>query len=72
MACGTGASASAAVSYITGKVKEKQIKAKVKGGELLINLTEDALFLTGPARKAYEGRITIDLKSLSKAATHSQ
>jgi diaminopimelate epimerase len=65
LACGTGATASAAVSYITGRVKEKGIKVKVKGGELIVNLVKDVLFLTGPAARVYEGTTTIDLESLS-------
>lgn len=60
LACGTGAAASAAVSYVTGKVRKKRIKVNVKGGELIVNIVKGSLFLMGPATRVFEGRITID------------
>lgn len=61
MACGTGASAAAAVSYVLGKVKNTTIKTLMKGGEQIVEITKESLFLTGPATKVYDGFITVEL-----------
>ncbi len=61
LACGTGSTASAAVAYILGKVKDKKIKVKVRGGELTILVEGNALYLIGPAQKVFDGRIEINV-----------
>jgi diaminopimelate epimerase len=62
MACGTGAAAGAAVSYATGRVKHAKVKAITKGGELVVEISEKSVFLTGPATKVYNGFIAFELK----------
>ncbi len=61
LACGTGATASAAVASILGKIKGNQIEVDVKGGKIEIEITEDALYMTGPALKVFEGVINIKI-----------
>ena len=57
LACGTGATASAAVAYILGKIKENQIVVIVKGGKIKIEITKDNLYMIGPAIKVFDGTI---------------
>lgn len=61
LACGTGATASAAVASILGKIKGNHIEVEVKGGKIEIEITEDALYMTGPAMKVFEGVINIKI-----------
>lgn len=61
LACGTGATASAAVASILGKIKGNKIEVDVKGGKIEIEITEDALYMTGPALKVFEGVINIKI-----------
>lgn len=60
MACGTGACA-CAVAAVENKYckKDRDITVKLIGGDLTINYTDDAVFMTGPAEKSYEGEIEI-------------
>ena len=62
MACGTGATAAGAVSYVTGRVKCSRIKAVTRGGELIVEIGENSLYLVGPAAKVYSGLITYELE----------
>ena len=57
LACGTGATASAAVAYILGKIKENQIEVIVRGGKIKIEITKDNLYMIGPAMKVFDGVI---------------
>jgi len=61
LACGTGATASAAVASILGKIKGNQIEVIVKGGKIEIEITENDLYMTGPAMKVFEGIINIKI-----------
>jgi len=61
LACGTGATASAAVAYILGKIKENQIVVIVKGGKIKIEITKDDLYMIGPAMKVFDGVINIKI-----------
>jgi len=61
LACGTGATASAAVASILGKIKGNQIEVDVKGGKIEIEITEGALYMSGPALKVFEGVINIKI-----------
>ena len=55
-ACGTGATASAAVSYLTGRVKDRKVKIKMIGGTLFVEINSDkTLSLIGPAVKVFKG-----------------
>jgi diaminopimelate epimerase len=63
LACGTGAVASALMSYKLGLVTSRTVQVTVRSGEILeISFTEamDEIFLTGPAKIVYQGTITID------------
>lgn len=60
MACGTGACAAAVAIVENGYCeKGKDIKVKLKGGNLLINYTDEAVYMTGNAEKIYEGVVKI-------------
>ena len=62
MACGTGATACAAASFLSGKVTGRRVNVSTKGGLLRIDVQEDGRsFMTGPADKVYEGEIEVDL-----------
>ncbi len=56
LACGTGATASAAVALILGWVKPGLVEVKVRGGILEIKVDKDGkAFMTGPAEAEFEG-----------------
>ncbi|WBW97151.1 diaminopimelate epimerase [Oceanirhabdus sp. W0125-5] len=54
LACGTGAAASAAVSSMLYDT-EKTVNVHVKGGKLIIEQIDGAIYMTGPAVKICEG-----------------
>ena len=56
LACGTGATASAAVYRITGRSKADRITVHVRGGELIIEILKNRLYMIGPASKVYTGK----------------
>lgn len=60
LACGTGATASAAVAYLLNKVKEKEVYIEARGGKLKIIIDKN-LYMIGPAQKVYSGEITLDI-----------
>lgn len=56
LACGTGATAGAAVALLLGWVKPGQVKVEARGGLIMIDLRDDRrAFMTGPARMEFEG-----------------
>ena len=56
LACGTGACAAAVAAVENGFCdKNADITVKVRGGDLVVNYTDDAVFLTGSARLICEG-----------------
>ncbi|MDR1558779.1 MAG: diaminopimelate epimerase [Clostridiales bacterium] len=60
-ACGTGACAAAVAAVINGfSHKKEDITVKLLGGELIINYTDDAVFMTGGCVKVFEGVINLD------------
>lgn len=61
MACGTGATASAAAGYLSGKV-DSQITVRLKGGDLEISYDRKTghWFMTGMAEEVFEGTVSID------------
>lgn len=60
LACGTGACATAVASVLNGySQKNSDIKVELLGGELTINYTDDAVFMTGPCTKVFDGIIEI-------------
>ena len=59
-ACGTGACAVAVAACENGFCKKgEDIKVKLKGGDLIINYTDDTVYMTGNAERVFEGEIEI-------------
>lgn len=59
LACGTGACASAAASYLNNKIGRK-VKVKLRKGELIIEQDVNGyIYMEGPASTVYEGDISI-------------
>ena len=59
-ACGTGACAAAVASVLNGFCKkDEDITVKLKGGDLVIRVTDDAVYLTGNAITVFSGEIII-------------
>ena len=55
-ACGTGACAAAVAAVLNGFCKKgKDISVRLRGGELTIRYTDDAVFMTGKATEVFHG-----------------
>lgn len=62
LACGTGAVASALMSYRLGKISSSPVQVTVRSGDVLeVGFTEDMreIYLSGPAHIVYEGTLTL-------------
>jgi len=60
LACGTGACAAAVAAVLNGYCsKGKDIRVLLTGGELTVNYTDDAVFMTGDCAKVFEGAVEI-------------
>jgi len=60
LACGTGCSAAVLVSKRLGLVdKDKEIFVKAPGGELIIEVLEEGIFMKGPAEFVFSGEVLI-------------
>lgn len=60
MACGTGACATVVAAVLNGHCRMgEDIKVILTGGELTINYTEEAVFMTGPCEVAFCGTVEI-------------
>jgi diaminopimelate epimerase len=62
LACGTGAVASALMSYRLGKVSESPVRVKVRSGDILeVGFGEEMrdIYLEGPARIVYLGTVSV-------------
>ncbi len=60
LACGTGACAAAVAGVLNGYCdKNAQIAVKLKGGQLLIRVGDEGVFMTGPAAFAFIGKVEI-------------
>lgn len=56
MACGTGACAAAVAAVLNGFCKKgSDITVKVRGGDLIVNYTDERVILTGDAKLVYNG-----------------
>lgn len=56
MACGTGACAAAVAAVLNGFCeKGSDITVKVRGGDLIVNYTDERVILTGDAKLVYNG-----------------
>ena len=59
-ACGTGACAVAVAACENGFCKKgEDIKIKLKGGDLIINYTDETVYMTGNAEKVFEGEVEV-------------
>jgi diaminopimelate epimerase len=59
-ACGTGACASAVAAVLTGHSdKGADIKVQLPGGNLIINYTDEAVYMTGDCVKVFDGVVEI-------------
>lgn len=59
-AYGTGACASAVAAVLNGYCEaESDIKMRLLGGELIINCTDEAVYMTGACKKQFEGTVEI-------------
>ena len=60
MSCGSGACAAAVAAVLNGYCKkDSDITVKLKGGDLVIRYTDEGVFMTGDAKKDYEGIIEL-------------
>lgn len=59
-ACGTGACASAAAAVLNGYCdKAVDIKVQLLGGELIIQYTDEGVYMTGDCKKVFDGTVEI-------------
>ncbi len=59
-ACGTGACAVAVAACENGYCKKgEDIKVKLIGGDLIINYTDETVYMTGNAEKVFEGEVEV-------------
>ncbi len=59
-ACGTGACATAVAAVENGFCKKgDDITVRLRGGDLVINYTDDTVIMTGPATTVFEGEVEI-------------
>ncbi len=60
LACGTGACAAAVAAVLNGHCdKGRDIRVLLLGGELVINYTDETVFMTGDCHKVFEGVVEI-------------
>jgi diaminopimelate epimerase len=60
LACGTGACAAAVAAVLNGYCqKGRDIRVLLPGGELTVNYTDEAVYMTGDCSKVYEGVVEI-------------
>jgi carbamoyl-phosphate synthase large subunit len=60
LASGTGATAAVAAAVLNGFANEgEDVKVIQAGGELIVNYTEDAVYMTGGCREVFEGTVLI-------------
>ncbi len=60
LACGTGACATVAAAVMRGFCPANEpVKVMLRGGELEITYTDEAVFMYGPATKVFEGEFPI-------------
>ena len=56
MACGTGACAAAVAAVLSGRCpKDEEMLVRLRGGDLGVRCTEKTVWMTGEARKVFEG-----------------
>jgi carbamoyl-phosphate synthase large subunit len=59
-ACGTGACASAVAAVLNGYCdKGADVRVRLPGGELVINYTDEAVYMTGDCEQVFDGTVEI-------------
>ena len=59
-ACGTGACAAAVAACLNGYCKKgEDITVRLRGGDLVINYTDETVVMTGPATTVFEGTVEV-------------
>ena len=59
-ACGTGACAAAVAACLNGYCKKgENITVRLRGGDLVINYTDETVVMTGPATTVFEGTVEV-------------
>lgn len=62
LACGTGATATAAVALLKGWVRPGTVKVRPPGGCLSIDVLDDGTaYMTGPATKVFDGAVEVEV-----------
>ncbi len=60
LACGTGTCAAVVAATLCGHVtKGEDITVTLLGGDLIINYTDEAVFMTGPCTEVFNGEVEI-------------
>ena len=60
LACGTGACATAVAAVLNGYCKKgEDITLKLRGGDLIINYTDERVLMTGPATVSFTGEVEV-------------
>ncbi len=60
LACGTGACAAAVAAVLNGICqKDSDIKVTLLGGTLTVRYTDETVYMTGDAKKVYEGSVEV-------------
>ncbi len=60
LACGTGACAAVVAAVENGFcAKDEDITVRLRGGELLVRYTDEAVYMTGDARKNFDGFVEL-------------
>lgn len=60
LSCGTGACAAAVAAISNGFISSDKLIVKLKGGELLVEYTDDLVYMTGDATLVFEGEYYCD------------
>ena len=60
LSCGTGACAAAVAAMSSGFMNTNELIVKLKGGELLVEYTDDLVYMTGDANLVFEGEYYCD------------
>jgi diaminopimelate epimerase len=59
LACGTGACASVAATYLN-RLTGSTVTVHLRGGDLLVELGDDGhVYMTGPATTVFEGELSV-------------
>lgn len=60
LACGTGACAAAVAAVLNGYCKKgEDVRVILRGGDLIINYTDETVYMTGNAEKVFDGVVEV-------------